>query len=319
MSRHLVVAIAYDQLCTFEMGCSIEIFALPRPELGVDWYRFAICSGERGELKAMGGLTIKAPYGLNILDRADTIIIPGWRNANERPPENLLRKLRSAHQRGARIATICSGVFVLAHAGILDGITVTTHWKYVDTLKTHFPRIKLNPDVLYVESGNILTSAGSSAGLDMLLHLVRQDYDSKTANQVAQRLVMPPHRDGGQAQFVPRPLPPKEKSRISQLTEWIRKNPTHPLDLKSLAKKASTSPRTLQRQFRDETGMSPQMWIIRERVARAKELLESSRYSISEIAEYAGFKSEESLRHHFRRIAQISPSTYRRQFLSLLD
>jgi AraC family transcriptional activator FtrA len=315
MNPHLVVALAYDRLCTFEFGCVVELFALPRPELGVDWYRFAVCAAEPGPIRAAGGVTMQAPYTLKLLERAQTIVIPGWRDPDDPPPEPLLRKLRAAYRRGARLCSICSGVFVLAAAGVLDGKTVTTHWRYVDTLRERYPALSVTPDALYVDEGRIVTSAGSAAGLDMLLHVVRRDYGGAIANRVAQRLVVPPHREGGQAQFVPRPMPPGDGGRLARLIDWMREHPALPHTLASLAGRAAMSPRTLQRQFREATGLGPYEWLIRERVAVAKELLEAAApMSIASVAERAGFGSEESLRRHFRRIAQTSPAAYRREF-----
>jgi AraC family transcriptional regulator, transcriptional activator FtrA len=314
MKQHFVVALAYDQLCTFEFGCVVELFALNRPELGVDWYRFAVCAAEPGKLRAMGGITVEAPYSLRLFDTADTIVIPGWRDANEIPPENLLKKIRSAYKRGARFCTICSGVFVLAAAGILDGKTVTTHWRYVDLLTKRYPNVTVKPDALYVDEGQIITSAGSAAGIDMLLYLVRKDYGVKVANRVAQRLVISPHREGGQAQFVPRPVADDDSGRLSKLLDSIRKSPEKNYSLADMARKVAMSERTLQRQFIELTGHSPYEWIIRERIATTKELLESSENSLTRILELAGFGSEETFRRHFKRIVGTSPNVYRKQF-----
>jgi AraC family transcriptional activator FtrA len=317
MRSHLVVAVAYDRLCTFEFGCVVELFALPRPELGVDWYRFAVCAAEAGPIRAAGGITLTAPYSLKLLDRADTIVIPGWRDADEPPPEPLLRKLRAAARRGARLCSICSGVFVLAAAGVLEHKTVTTHWRYADKLQARYPSLRVAPDALYVDEGSIVTSAGSAAGLDMLLHLVRRDYGGAVANRVAQRLVVPPHRDGGQAQFVPRPMPPADDGgRLARLIDWMRAHAASAHTIESLAEQAAMSGRTLQRRFREATGLGPYEWLIRERVALAKDLLETRpRLSIGAVAERAGFGSEESMRRHFRRIAMTSPAAYRQQFV----
>ncbi len=314
MKNHLVVAIAYDQLCTFEFGCAVELFALQRPELGVDWYRFAVCAAEPGKIHAAGGITVEAPYTLKLLDKADTIIIPGWRDADEQPPEALLKKIRAAYRRGARLCSICSGVFVLAAAGILDGKTVTTHWRYAERLAGRYPQLDVKPDALYVDQEQVITSAGSAAGLDMLLHLVRKDHGAKVANLVAQRLVVPPHREGGQAQFVPRPVASDDEGRLAKLIDMVRAKPGLPHTLQSLAKYAAMSPRTLQRQFQQATGLGPYEWLIRERVAIAKELLESPATPLPQVAELAGFGSEESLRRHFRRIVKTSPGAYRLQF-----
>lgn len=315
MRPHLVVALAYDRLCTFEFGCVVELFALPRPELGVDWYRFAVCASEPGPVRAAGGIKVQAPYRLALMDRADTIVIPGWRDPDETPPEPLLKKLRAAHRRGARLCSICSGVFVLAAAGVLDGATVTTHWRYAERLRARYPALRVNPDALYVDAGRIVTSAGSAAGLDMLMHLVRRDHGSAIANRVAQRLVLPPHRDGGQAQFVPRPLPSVGGDRLAKLIDWMRAHAGQPHTLASLAARAAMSPRTLQRQFRDATGLGPYEWLIGERVGLAKEMIERDpALPVARVAALAGFGSEESLRRHFRRIAATSPAAYRRSF-----
>ncbi|MEM5370312.1 transcriptional regulator FtrA [Paraburkholderia azotifigens] len=315
MQDHLVAALVYDRLCTFEFGCVTELFALERPELGVEWYRFAVCAVEPGPIRAAGGISVAAPYTLRMLDRASTIVVPGWRDPDERPPEPLLKKIRAAVERGARVCSICSGVFVLAAAGVLDGKTVTTHWRYADKLQQRYPQLRVKPDALYVDEGQMITSAGSAAGLDMLLHLVRRDYGSAIANRVAQRLVVPPHREGGQAQFVPRPMPQDDSGRLARLMDYVRANPAREHTLASLAGQAAMSPRTLQRQFRDATGMAPYEWLIRERVAIARDLLESpAGLPMSRVAEMAGFGSEESLRRHFRRIALTSPGAYRKKF-----
>jgi AraC family transcriptional activator FtrA len=312
--RHRVVALAYDNLCTFEFGCTVELFDLNRPELGVTWYDFAVCSVERGTLRAAGGIEVRVPNSIALIDKADTIVIPGWRDADELPSPALLKKIRAAYERGARFCTICSGVFVLAAAGILDGKTVTTHWRYTDKLKQRYPTVNVEPNALYVDEGQILTSAGSAAGLDMLIHLVRRDYGARVANMVAQRLVIPPHREGGQAQYLPRPIPTDERNRLSKLLDWARGHLAQDHTLKSLARRASMSPRTLQRQFRETVGLAPYDWLVRERVALAKDLLQASKHSMTRVAETVGFKSQETFRRHFRRIAGTSPAMYRRQF-----
>jgi AraC family transcriptional activator FtrA len=311
---HLVVAVAYDRLCTFEFGCTVELFGLPRPELEIPWYDFAVCAAERGRIRATGGIAVEVPHSLRMLDRADTIVIPGWRDANEAPPPALLRKLRAAYDRGARLCSICSGVFVLAAAGLLQGKRVTTHWRYADLLASRYPDIVVEPNALYVDEGQILTSAGSAAGLDMLVYLVRKDFGPKVANQVAQRLVIPPHREGGQAQFVPRPVATDERGRLARLLDWIRGHLAAEHTVESLAAHASMSPRTLQREFKASTGLSPYAWIVRERIERAKELLESSRLPTQQIAERVGMGSAESLRHHFRAHVGTAPAQYRARF-----
>ena len=315
MKKHLVVALAYDRLCTFEFGCTVELFALERPELDVDWYDFAVCAVEPGPIRAAGGITVQAPYAPELLALADTIVIPGWRDADEAPPPALLDLIRAAHQRGARLCSICSGVFVLAAAGVLDGQRATTHWRYADRLARRYPNIDVQPDHLYVDTGQVITAAGSAAGLDMLLHVVRRDYGARIGNLVAQRLVVAPHREGGQAQFLPRPMAQGEQGRLSKLMDWLRSHPERPHTVASMAERAAMSPRTLQRQFQQATGLGAVEWLIRERVALVKEMLEVPDVPLSQIAERAGFGSEESLRHHFRRLAATTPGAYRRRFV----
>ena len=311
---HRVVALAYDNRCTFEFGCTVELFALPRPELAVPWYEFAVCGVEPGPLRTAGGLRLSGAQGLKVLDQADTIVVPGWRRIEELPPTALLKRLERAYQRGARLCSICSGVFVLAAAGVLDGKRATTHWKYAEALASRYPRIRVEPNALYVDEGQVITSAGSAAGLDMLLHLVRRDFGPKVANQVAQRLVLAPHREGGQAQFVPRPVASDERGRLARLLDFIRAHLEAPHTLKSLAVRAAMSTRTLQREFRAATGQAPYEWIVGERIGRARELLESTRLAQAAIAARVGMGSAESLRHHFRQRVGTTPARYRARF-----
>ncbi|USX14590.1 transcriptional regulator FtrA [Oxalobacteraceae bacterium OTU3CAMAD1] len=317
MKKHLVVALAYDRLCTFEFGCTVELFALERPELDVDWYDFAVCAVEPGPIRAAGGITVQAPYAPELLALADTIVIPGWRDADEAPPPALLELIRAAHRRGARLCSICSGVFVLAAAGVLDGQRATTHWRYADKLAKRYPNIDVQPDHLYVDTGQVITAAGSAAGLDMLLHVVRRDHGARIGNLVAQRLVVAPHREGGQAQFLPRPMALGEQGRLSKLMDWLRSHPERSHTVASMAERAAMSPRTLQRQFQQATGLGAVEWLIRERVAIVKEMLEVPDVPLAQIAERAGFGSEESLRHHFRRLAATTPGAYRKRFVDV--
>jgi AraC family transcriptional regulator, transcriptional activator FtrA len=316
-SKPLVVLLAYDGLCTFEFACAVEVFALERPELGVPWYQFAVCNVDGGPLQAAGGITVHAPKGLGLLDRAHTIVIPGWRGIQSPVPAALQRRLRAAHARGARLASICSGVFVLAATGLLNGLRATTHWRYAQALAERFPAITVQADALYVDEGRIVTAAGSAAGLDMLLHLVRRDHGSRVANQVAQRLVIAPHRSGGQSQFVPRPMLPDERGRIAELMVWLRVHLAQAHTLASLAERAAMSPRTLHRQFSAAAGMPPIDWLLRERVGLARELLERKTnrpLAIGRVATLSGLGSEESLRRHFRRVVGMSPTAYRASF-----
>jgi AraC family transcriptional activator FtrA len=314
MKRHLVAALAYEGLCTFEFGCTVELFALPRPELKIPWYDFEVCASEKRTLHAMGGVTVSVPHSLRTLERANTIVIPGWRDAQELPPASLTRRLLKAYERGARLCSICSGVFVLAATGVLDGKRATTHWRYADLLAQQYPRIQVEPDALYVDEGRILTSAGSAAGLDMLIHLVRKDFGAKVANQIARRLVIAPHRAGGQSQFVARPVPKDERGRLARLQQWLRAHLDQPHSITSMAARAAMSPRTLQREFKAATGESAFAWLIRERIEYARELLEQRSLPLRGIAERVGIASLESFRHHFRRQVGTTPSEYRLKF-----
>jgi AraC family transcriptional regulator, transcriptional activator FtrA len=309
-----VVAVAYDGLCTFEFGIVVEVFGLPRPELTVPWYRFRVCALERRGLRATGGVSVRADAGLGALRRAGTIVIPGWRDADERPPERLLRELRAAYARGARLVTICSGVFVLAAAGLLDGKRATTHWRYVDRLQRRFPRVRVEPDVLYVDEGRILTSAGSAAGIDLCLHLVRRDYGAEIANQVARRLVVAPHREGGQSQYVPLSVPAPTGGGLAGVLEWAQGRLADRLSVAAMARRARMSPRTFARRFRETTGTTPHRWLTHQRLLEAQRRLETSRGSVDEIAEEVGLQTAETLRFHFRRRLGTTPTAYRRRF-----
>ena len=310
---HHVAILAYDGLCTFEFGCAIELFALPRPELGVAWYSHAVCAAEPGPLRAMGGLIVHAPCGLEGLERADTIVVPGWRDAGEAPPEPLLAALQAARRRGARICAICSGAFVLAYAGLLDGRRATTHWRHFERLAAQFPQVAIEAGALYVDDDRVVTSAGSAAGLDMLLHLVRTDYGTDIANQVAQRLVVPAHRDGDQQQLVLRPLPDADANRIAPMMDWVRENIRAGHTVASMSERAQMGRRTFQRRFKEATGLSPLAWLVRERIALAARLLETRPgLGVDAVADLAGLGSAESLRRHFRMHGLPTPGRYRK-------
>ena len=307
-----VAALVYDGLCTFEYGIAVEMFGIARPEVDA-WYRFASFAVDRGPMRAAGGLRVHADHGLEGLAQAGTIVVPGWRGADAVPPPALLDALRAAHRRGARLMSFCSGVFVLAAAGLLDGRAATTHWRYVEALKSRYPRIHLTPDVLYVDEGHVMTSAGSAAAIDLSLHLIRRDYGPRVANQVARRAVVPTHRDGGQAQFIPSPLP-EQGAALGKLLEWMRRNLGQPLPIGVLAERARMSERTLLRRFEEATGRSPKQWLVHERLGRARELLEGSDLAVEQIADQCGFGSADTLRHHFRRALKVSPARYREGF-----
>jgi AraC family transcriptional activator FtrA len=311
--RRNVATLVYDGLGTFELGVVVEVFGLKRPEMGANWYRFRACSLERRRLRASGGLLVEAGGDLAQLARAGTIIIPGWRVADP-PPAPLVAALRRAHARGARLVSICSGVFVLAATGLLDGRRATTHWRYVDALRSRYPQIHVEPDVLYVDEGAILTSAGSAAGIDLCLHIVRRDFGAGVANQVARRLVVPPLRDGGQAQFAVRPIPPDDSPGLARVMEWANAHLQQPLGVDDLAARAGMSPRTFARTFKRATGTTPHRWLVHQRVLAAQQLLENGDRSIDRIAESVGLQTPATLREHFRRILKTTPSAYRRAF-----
>jgi AraC family transcriptional activator FtrA len=313
--NRLVVALAYDGLCTFEFGVAVEIFGLARPEMGEDWYRFRVAAIEPGPLSAAGGIRVATDGGFKLIEQAGTIIVPGWRGADSPVPERLLRALRRAHDRGARILTFCSGVFVLAATGLLDGRRATTHWRYAERLAATYPDIAVVPDVLYVDEGSLLTAAGSAAGIDLSLHLIRRDWGAAAANSVARRLVVQPHRDGGQAQFIEAPVPEaREGGRLGRLLDRLRVEPAREANIGALAKAAGMSRRTFLRRFKSSTGTTPGAWLAGARVARARELLTASGCDIEEVAQASGFGSAATLRHHFRRHVKVSPSAYRRRF-----
>ena len=312
-----VAALAYDGLCTFELGIVVEVFGLPRPELGPGWYKFQVCALDKGDLRATGGVTVRATAGLAGLRRAGTIILPGWRDADEPPPEELLRAVRAAYARGARLVTICSGVFVLAAAGLLDGKRATTHWRYVERLRARYPKVKVEPDVLYVDEGRLLTSAGSAAGIDLCLHLVRRDHGAEIANQVARRLVVSPHREGGQSQYTPVPVPAESTGGLAAVLEWAQGRLGEDLSVERWARRAAMSPRTFARRFRAETGTTPHRWLVHQRVLAAQRLLETSDSSIDQVAEGVGLQTAATLRLHFRRALRTTPTAYRRRFSRL--
>ena len=315
LANRLVVALAYNGLCTFEFGVAVEIFGLDRPEMENAWYRFRVAAIEPGPMRAMGGISVAADGGLSLIEQAGTIIVPGWRGADSPVPQRLIKALRPAHKRGARLLSLFTGVFVLAATGLLDGRRATTHWRYSERLARAYPNLRVGPDVLYVDDGGVLTAAGSAAGIDLSLHLIRRDWGAAAANSVARRLVVPSHRDGGQAQFIEAPVPEaREGGRLGQVLERMRTGPAADTTIAKLAHTAGMSRRTFMRRFKASTGTTPGVWLANARIARARDLLKYSAHEIEEIATAAGFGSAATLRHHFRKHVKVSPSAYRRQF-----
>jgi len=310
----LVVALVYDGLCMFEFASAAEVFGLARPELGDDWYRFETCAVEGGDIRGQHGVHVRPDGNLDRLDAAGTIVIPGWKGVDEAVPPVVVEALRRAYARGARLLSICSGSFVLAATGLLDGRRATTHWRYAEAMREKYPAIEVDPGVLYVDEGQLLTSAGSAAGLDLCLHLVRRDRGPAVANHVARRLVIPPHRDGGQAQFVERPVAGRERDLLGPVMDAMRRRLADDLPLATLAAMAAMSERSFIRRFKASTGTTPADWLTALRVDRARELLEASTLSIELIAGQTGLGTATTMRHHFRRKLGTSPGAYRQRF-----
>ncbi|WP_433241800.1 helix-turn-helix domain-containing protein [Streptosporangium sp. CA-135522] len=314
-ARRTVSVLAFDGMAPFELGCVVEIFGIPRPELDVPWYELTVCAESTADLRIVGGFTMRAERGLEAVAAADTVIVPAVPDVSGAVSPELVAALRAAHTRGARVVSICSGAFALAQAGLLDGREATTHWKYAELLQRRFPRVRVNPDVLYVDGDDVLTSAGSAAGLDLLVHLVRKDHGPRVANSVARRLVIPPHREGGQAQFIQAAVTPVEDDdAVATAMAWALEHLTEPITVADLAGVARMSQRTFIRHFGRQTGTSPLRWVISQRVAASLTMLESTAAPVEEIAVSVGFDSPVTFRHHFTRAMRTSPSAYRRAF-----
>jgi transcriptional regulator GlxA family with amidase domain len=310
---HTVAVAVVSGTAPFELATAVEVFGSDRSYLTPDWYSFKLCAAEPGPLHVQGGLLVETPYGIDDLVTADTVIVPA---AGEQPEEHgpLLEALRTAYKRGARIASICTGAYILAEAGLLDGRRATTHWAWAGDFAERYPAVDVDPNVLYVEDGRLFTSAGTAAGIDLCLHLVRQDLGTDIANAVARRMVVPPHRDGGQAQFVDAPLMTLPDDPVKTLLEWMRENLDKPLSVPDLAARLHVSPRTLTRRFSAATGLTPHQWLIRERLLLVQSLLERTDESVDRIARRCGFPSAATMRHLFRRELGSTPQTYRSAF-----
>jgi AraC family transcriptional regulator, transcriptional activator FtrA len=310
-----VSVLAYAGMSAFELGIVTEVFGLPRPEFDIPWYELTICAERPGPVPVIGGASLYTPNGLDVFAAAQTVIVPGVPDVAASPAAELVAALRLAHQRGARIVSICSGAFALAGAGLLDGRRATTHWQYAGLLRRRYPLVEVDPDVLYIDGRDVLTSAGSAAGLDACLHLVRQDYGAAIANAVARRLVIQPHRDGGQAQFIERPLPASSgDDRIAQSMTWALEHLAEPITVRSLAQQAHVSERTYLRYFARATGTSPIRWLISQRIQASLALLETTSTPVEQIASAVGFDTAVTYRHHFSQAMRTSPTAYRRAF-----
>jgi transcriptional regulator GlxA family with amidase domain len=311
-----VVAVVCDGFAAFELGVVCEVFGLDRSDQGLPGYDFAVVAAEEPPLRSGQGYRLDTDHRLDRVASADLVCIPAWRSIDERPPEALLQVVRDAVERGARVLSVCSGAFVLAAAGVLDGRRATTHWKYTDVLAARYPAIDVDPDVLYVDDGPVITSAGTAAGIDACLHVVRQAHGVAVANAVARRMVVPPFRDGGQAQYVEAPVPLLRRAgtdELAALLDWIAQHPHEDLSVEDLARRAHMSPRTFARRFREATGVTPAKWVLAQRVGHAQQLLEQG-MPVEEVARRAGFGSAATLRAAFARERGTSPSAYARVF-----
>ncbi|WP_067962452.1 helix-turn-helix domain-containing protein [Nocardiopsis trehalosi] len=300
-----------DGMLHLELSLAYEVFGTDLTHVADPWYDFAVCGA--GAVR-VGRFLVEPDHGLDHLARADTVIVPGWADVDAAPPADLVDAVRAAHDAGARVASLCTGAFVLAAAGLLDGRRATTHWAHTRALADRHPRVRVDPDVLYVDGGSVLTSAGKAAAMDLCLHLVRLDHGASIANTVARRLVVPPHRDGGQAQFVTAPLPAPGHHPLAELLPWVIERLDRPLTVADLARRARMSTRTLGRHFRSVTGTTPLQWLLTERIRHAQALLETTDDGVDAIAAATGMGTATTLRRNFNRVVGVPPDTYRRTF-----
>lgn len=312
---HTVAVIAFEGISPFHLSVPCMVFGDDLARLGGPRYELLVCGERPGLTPTMSGFSIDVPHGLAALARADTVIVPAWGDPEERPSEALLQALRAAHARGARVVGLCLGAFVLAEAGLLDGRAASTHWVWAEDFARKYPKVKLDQKVLYVDDGDILTSAGTAAAIDCCLHLLRTDHGADVANRVARRMVVAPHRDGGQAQYIEQPLPKAGNGDpLDAVLAWAQAHLDQPLCLDKLAERAAMSRRNFTRRFKARTGATVAQWLLNHRLAAAQRLLETSDQAIDRIAELAGFGSTVSLRQQFTAAFSLSPAAYRKQF-----
>jgi transcriptional regulator GlxA family with amidase domain len=309
---HHVVTLALDGCVLLDVAIPVHVFDYH----GADLYRFTLAGYPSGPVRSSTGVSLQPKAGLRAVAAADTVIVPGYVDVFRAPPPPVLASLRAAAARGARVLSICTGAFALAHAGLLDGRRATTHWAVAAHLAEQFPRVVVDPNVLYVDDDAILTSAGVAAGLDLCLHLVRRDHGAAMAATIARHTVVAPHRDGDQAQFIEQPMPAREHGQTPLQTTltWALDHFDEPLNLAQLASVAGVSPRTLARRFRAETGTTPLRWVLSQRVLLARQLLEQGDQPIEAVAQACGFSTAHHLRTHFIRATGTTPAAYRRAF-----
>jgi AraC family transcriptional activator FtrA len=310
---HVVAAVIDQGALTFDLAIPCEVFGLDRTDIVDPWYDFRLVAAGERRIQTQTGFAIDVPYGLEELDRADTIVLPGWSDPDDEPSDALKQSLLAAHARGARLVSLCTGAFALAATGLLDGRRATTHWMYADRLRRRHPRVVLDPSVLYVAEGNLMTSAGTAAGIDLCLHVVALDHGVDVAAAVARRLVMPLFRSGGQAQYVDTPIEQGPRS-LSALLEWARANLDAGITVDDLATRGAVSRRTLSRRFRSAVGMPPGEWLHRERLRLAQRLLERSDEPIEVVARQAGYDAAVTMRAQFAARLRTSPRAYRQAF-----
>jgi transcriptional regulator GlxA family with amidase domain len=312
---HRVAVVALDLVAPFELGVACEVFGTDRGADGFPRYEFAVCTADGGPVRTSAGFDLLPHDGLGPVDDADLVIVPAYANRTVPAPEPLLAALRRAAVRGAQLLSVCSGAFLLGEAGLLDGRRCTTHWQHVDELADRFPLARVECNSLYVSDGNVLTSAGTAAGIDACLHLVRREHGSALATKLARRMVVPPHRDGGQAQYVEAPIPrTPDAPTLEPVLNWLIGNLDRQLTVDDLAARAHMAGRTFARRFRAETGTTPHDWITNQRVLLARRLLEDSALSVEAVAVRAGFGDAATMRHHFTRRVGATPQAYRTTF-----
>ncbi|MEV0691434.1 helix-turn-helix domain-containing protein [Streptomyces sp. NPDC050388] len=310
--KEIVAVLLFSGGPIFESSIPLSVFGVDRQDAGVPRYRLLVSAGEGGPLRTTGGLELTAPHGLEAIARAGTVVVPAWRSITSPPPDDALEALRRAHEEGARIVGLCTGAFVLAAAGLLDGRPATTHWMYAPTLAKRYPSVHVDPRELFVDDGDVLTSAGTAAGIDLCLHIVRTDHGNEAAGALARRLVVPPRRTGGQERYLDRSLPEEiGADPLAEVVAWALEHLHEQFDVETLAARAYMSRRTFDRRFRSLTGSAPLQWLITQRVLQAQRLLETSDYSVDEVAGRCGFRSPVALRGHFRRQLGSSPAAYR--------
>ncbi|MET0135645.1 MAG: helix-turn-helix domain-containing protein [Kibdelosporangium sp.] len=313
-SSHRVVALLDEGSNPFELGVATELFGLRRPELGRPWYDFTLCAAAPRVRMHLGMFTLSEVAGLAAADAADTLIVPNRPDPSDVAAPEVLETIRRAAARGARLVSFCTGAFTLADAGVLDGRRATTHWRWADDFVRRYPRVHLEPDVLFVDDDNVLTAAGSAAALDLGLHLIRADHGAEVANAVSRRLVFTGHRDGGQRQFVERPVPEVADTSLAPVLAWAQERLDQPLTVADLAARAAASPATLHRRFRTELGTTPLAWLTTERITLACRLIERGELRLDKVAGASGFGTAANLRAQLRRHTGLTPSAYRRRF-----